>query len=175
MPEYDIDFAQCLCDTAHLVLDKGINSQEEDRTVLYLSLLSVEISLKAILEKAGKPVSGIKARSHDLSGLLKDVCQCTILSEVTKGKQMRIRATEIRSVVVSKNKWNGTIGGLIELAKKEASKYPNGIRYGDVFRYYPADIAANMAKQVATWGKEHWNTIQIASSDEDVIGDNGSR
>jgi uncharacterized protein YbaR (Trm112 family) len=41
---------------------------------LYLSLLSCEVSLKAILEKAGYTIDHLINRSHNLSGLTEDLC-----------------------------------------------------------------------------------------------------
>jgi len=49
--------------------------------------LSCEISLKALLEKAGVPIKKIRKRSHDLSGLLRDIGDCEIEIEISCGEK----------------------------------------------------------------------------------------
>ena len=66
MAEYDIAFGERLAETARIVAADGLEQLDAQRTVLYLSLLSVEITLKALLEHAGIPVTEIRARC-DLS------------------------------------------------------------------------------------------------------------
>lgn len=68
MPEYSIDFSENLIKAARFVLEYQVNSVDAKRTVLYLSLLSCEITMKALLERAGKPVKMIKKRLHNLDG-----------------------------------------------------------------------------------------------------------
>ena len=53
MAEYDIAFGERLAETARMVADEGLAELDAQRTVLYLSLLSTEITLKAMLERAG--------------------------------------------------------------------------------------------------------------------------
>jgi hypothetical protein len=71
--EYSIDFSENLIKAARFVLEDGADSVDAKRTVLYLSLLSCEITMKALLERAGKPVKEIKKSWHDLNGLLCDL------------------------------------------------------------------------------------------------------
>lgn len=52
--------------------------------LLDLSLLSTEISLKAMLKKAGKPVAEIQGRSHYLAELLKGLGGCKIYAEIAR-------------------------------------------------------------------------------------------
>ena len=79
MAEYDISFGERLSETARMVVDEGLAELDAQRTVLYLSLLSTEITLKAMLERAGKPVPDIRARSHRLAELLSDLGQCEVV------------------------------------------------------------------------------------------------
>ena len=72
--EYSLELSQRLIDAARSFVDKGKVDDETGRAVLYLSLLSCEISLKAILEKAGYTIKELKKRSHNFSGLIKDLC-----------------------------------------------------------------------------------------------------
>ena len=79
MAEYDIAFGEHLAKTAHMVANENLEKLDAQRTVLYLSLLSTEITLKAMLEHAGKPVSKIRVHSHRLADLLSDIAhQCEI-------------------------------------------------------------------------------------------------
>lgn len=71
MAEYDIAFGKKLAETAQIVLDDGVDSHEAMRTVVYISLLSTEISLKAMLEKAGMNTRVIRKHSHCLRSLLR--------------------------------------------------------------------------------------------------------
>lgn len=85
MSEYNIGFSEKLLGAAQSVADDGLDSVDAVRTILYLSSLASEITLKALLEKAGKPVKDIQARRHSLSGLLVDLGKCQIQEEVVKG------------------------------------------------------------------------------------------
>ena len=78
--EYSLEFSQRLIEAANSFVDKEKAKDETGRAVVYLSLLSCEISLKALLEKAGYTIKEIKARSHDFSGLIKDLCFCDLQS-----------------------------------------------------------------------------------------------
>ena len=63
--EYSLQFSQRLIAAARSFLDKDKVDDETGRAVLYLSLLSCEISLKALLEQAGFSMKELKKRSHD--------------------------------------------------------------------------------------------------------------
>jgi hypothetical protein len=69
---------------------------DAQRTVLYLSLLSTEILLKAMLEHAGKPVAEIRERGHQLADLLTDLGLCEIEVEVTPGCHRYVPASRLR-------------------------------------------------------------------------------
>ena len=60
MPEYEIAFGEKLADIARMVAAEACVTIDAQRTVLYLSLLSTEISLKAMLERAGRPITKIR-------------------------------------------------------------------------------------------------------------------
>ena len=93
--------------------EDGLDSVDAVRTVLYLSSLASEIALKALLEKAGNPVEDIKARGHNLSGLLVDLGKCQIQAEVVKGSLRWVPATRLRSVTVDKSFSDATVGKLL--------------------------------------------------------------
>src|SRR5690348_1402731 len=100
MPEYDIAFGSKLADAARLVAAVDLENVNAKRTVLYLCLLSSEITLKALLERAGKPVRKIAKQSHNLSALLSDLDRCKICVEVVPGKFVWEPASSVRALVV---------------------------------------------------------------------------
>lgn len=61
MPEFNLGFSQKLIEAAKAIKSNDLTDLEAKRTVLYLSLLSIEISLKAIMEKAGITISKLKS------------------------------------------------------------------------------------------------------------------
>jgi len=161
VPEYNIDFSEKLIDSAKIVADNDLENIHAKRTVLYLSCLACEIVLKALLEKAGKNVSQIKARSHSLSMLLTDIGECEILDEVTKDSRSWVSAKRLRSVVVDKNYSNATIGSILTAETLGASKYPNEVRYGDKLKNYPPELWLKTAVALIEWAKSNWESIRL--------------
>jgi hypothetical protein len=84
-----------------MVAAEGLAPIDAQRTVLYLSLLSVEITLKAMLEQAGIPVSQIRAHSHHLAGLLSDLGRCEVEVEVAPGARRYVPASRLRACTLS--------------------------------------------------------------------------
>ncbi len=161
MPEYDIAFGDKLAEVAGLVVADGISDLDAKRTVLYLSLLSTEISLKAMLERAGRHVPKIRALSHRLSDLLVGLGQCEVEVEVTAGNRMYVPASRLRSCSIKHGDAEVTVGAVIDAESQGASTYPNQIRYGDVLNHYPADVVVQMAVKVVAFAREHWQSIRI--------------
>lgn len=160
MPEYDIGFSEKLIEAGNLILKEDHNSVDAHRTVLYLSLLSCEITLKALLEKAGMQVNIIRKRSHKLQELLLDLSKCKVLVEIGNTKRW-VSASRIRGQVVDKRFANSTIGSLLEAESKGASRYPNQIRYGGKIVHYPPTMMLETAAKTMQWAREHWDTIKI--------------
>jgi hypothetical protein len=162
LPEYDIAFAEKLAAVANTVATDDVSPLDAQRTVLYLSLLSTEISLKAMLERAGKPIAEIRAHSHRLSELLADVGRCEVEDEIVPGCRMYVSATRLRSHELNQGEARTTVGAVIDAEKEQnASCYPNQVRYGDVLKHFPAQVVAQMAEIIATFARHHWNTIRI--------------
>jgi len=139
---------------------EGFNDVDAVRTVIYLSSLASEITLKALLERAGIPVKDIKSRGHNLSELLADLGKCQIQTEVAKGTHTWVPATQLRAKVVDNRYTDATVGKLLTGEKCGASKYPNELRYGDYVRDYPPGLKMGAAKAVIDWAEEHWNEIR---------------
>jgi len=164
MTEFSIEFSEKLIEAANVIAKDDLDPIEAKRTVLYLSLLSCEISLKALLEAAGMPVRDIKRRSHRLSKLLADMSSCEIYKEVTPGTHRWIRATEIRSLTIDNRFSNGTVGALLTAEGNGASIYPNQIRYGATVRHFPPKIMLEVAKSITDWAKLNIGNIRLVTS-----------
>jgi len=161
MAEYDIAFGEKLAEVAGFVVADGLSDLDAQRTVLYLSFLSSEISLKAMLERAGKPVAEIRAHSHRLSELLKALGQCDVEAEVTPGNHMYVSASRLRGCTIKHGDAQVTVGAVMEAESQGASTYPNQVRYGDFLRHYPPDVVAQMARVVAAFARRHWQSIPV--------------
>lgn len=157
MAEYDITFGEKLAEVANFVVADGLADLDAKRTVLYLSLLSTEISLKAMLEQAGKPV----AHTHKLADFLTELGKCKIEVEVTPNNRMFVPATRLRACTLRHGDVEVTVGTIIDAESQGASTYPNQIRYGDVLRHYPPDVVAQMATKVAAFARQHWQSIRV--------------
>lgn len=129
------------------------------RTVLYLSLLSIEITLKAMLERAGKPVEEIRVLSHSLTKLLFELSKCEVEVEVVSKRQF-VPATRLRACEIEHGNVIITVGEILDAEKLGASKYPSQIRYGDVLSHFPAEVVAKAAARVALFAREHWQDIR---------------
>lgn len=163
MSEYNIGFSEKLLDAARAVEADGLDSIDAVRTVLYLSSLASEITLKALLEKAGKPVKGIMARRHNLNRLLLDIGECEIQEEVVNGSLSWVPATRVRSVTVDQRFSDATVGKLLTGEEHGASKYPNELRYGDHVKDYPPELKLKAASALVDWAVKHWNEIRLSS------------
>lgn len=143
MAEYDIAFGEKLAEVAGFVVADGITDLDAKRTVLYLSLLSTEISLKSMLEHAGRPVPEIRAQSHRLANLLTDLNQCEVEVEVTPNNRMFVPATRLRACTLRHGDAEVTVGAVIDAESQGDSTYPSQIRDGDVFQKFEMPTIAN--------------------------------
>jgi hypothetical protein len=160
MSVYQLGFSQKLIDAGNIIIKEDPHSFDTCQTVLYLSLLSCEITLKALLEKAGMKVAFIKKRSHKLHNLLLDLGRCKVLVEIGNTRRW-VPATRIRGIVVDRRFANATIGNLLEAESKGASTYPNQIRYAnEIIRHYPPKLMLKTAVRTLQWAKEHWDAIK---------------
>ncbi len=152
--EYSLEFSQRLIDAAKSFIKKDEVDDETGRAVLYLSLLSCEISLKALLEQAGYTIKELKKRSHNFIGLIEDLCHCDLQGTGIAGSKP-FSAAKLLSQEVDPNIGNGTVGALLKGEEKGASKYPNEIRYGELVRHFPPMLMLDCASKVVEWAREH--------------------
>lgn len=160
MPQYDIDFGGKLIDAADYVAGEGLDTQEAIRVVVYLSLLACEISMKAFLEKAGFAPTELRACSHDLSKLSKHMCSCEIEEQVCVQTRAWIRGSSHRAIEIRTADTASTIGSLLDRMDKEASRYPNELRYGETLRHFPPQVVLDMARRLRGWCLDHLATVR---------------
>jgi hypothetical protein len=153
---YSIDFAEKLASTAQDVITDGLIDFASVRTVIYLSLLSTEISLKAMLEKAGMNVKDIRNCSHDISKLMRalDCCKISVNSNI-------VSAGRLRSKNIAYPNTSKTVGAIVVTDPNTQSHYPNQLRYGDMFFSHPPEVMAEVASVVINFAKDHWDHICI--------------
>lgn len=162
MTEYDINFAARLASIASELEEKAPLANDARRATVYLSRLSAEIAMKALLEKAGFPVDRIRSRNHDLRGLLNDLGDCEVEVEVSPGVHELQSASCVRDARIDLGVGHVPIGEIICAEDIGTSKYPNQIRYGQtVIDIHPSLVAA-MAEVLADWAKSNWNSIRVA-------------
>lgn len=142
--EYSFDFSARMIDSAEYLFNAHADKEDAGRAILYLSCLSCEISMKALLEKTGYTTKELRYFSHKLHDLLAEISSC----DHRKSDQ---RASSIRSKIVIENTANGTVGTLLASQVGNASTYPNEIRYGEVVTHFPPEAMLKCAKVVLRW------------------------
>ncbi len=142
--EFSFEFAKRMIESADALFTNSRTKDDTGRAIIYLSSLSCEISLKALLEDTGYSIKELKKLSHKLDLLMNEVCTCYF-------KDSGIRATSIRSKEVVPNTANGTIGTLLESQASGASIYPHEIRYGEKITHFPPEVMLDCAKEVSLW------------------------
>nr|MBV6629286.1 hypothetical protein [Oceanococcus sp. HetDA_MAG_MS8] len=164
MAEYSIGFAEKLIEAAQSITLGCEQSIDAGRTVLYLSLLSSEISLKALLEHAGKPIPDIIRCQHRLADLLKETDKCFVHTVIVAGGTQRrwIPATSIRALTFEDRGAKSTVGAFLNSENRGASKYPNEVRYGDRLMHFPPTAALSAATLIVDWARRHWEHFRLA-------------
>lgn len=174
MSEYNIEFAEKLIDCAKFIKVDPIDAFEAKRTVLYLSKLSCEIILKALLEKAGKPIKEIRGHSHNLIKLLDELSWCQVKKDIGGGDLRWFSACDVRSKEIDKRYSDATIGHLLSGEEFGASKYPN-IRYGDQFTDFPLQLILKAAIVLLNWAKKYWDSIRLLKNRNEFLMNLGSK
>lgn len=153
--EYSPEFALRLIESAESLFDNSNDKDEAGRAVLYLSCVSCEISLKALLEAVGYVPKELKSLSHRLDKLLDEVSSCV---NIETGNA----AASIRAKTVVPDTENGTVGTMLTAEMSGASVYPNEIRYGKAVKHFPPEAMLNCAKAVSQWCTENVGSLRRA-------------
>ena len=162
MPEFNLGFSEKLIEAAKVIKNSHMKDLDGIRTVLYLSLLSIEISLKSIMEKAGISISKIKTLSHNHKKLLEELeIKCEIEVEIATGTFRWLPCSRLRAVTVDTSFSNATIGVLLQAETTGASSYPNQIRYGSNLQHYPPEVMLEAAEKLLGWVKEFFYKIRL--------------
>ena len=161
MPEYDLGFAAKLAETADMLDEREPNNYDSRRVMVYLSRLSMEIALKALLEQAGMPVDLIRRRSHSLNALLNDLDNCEFLTKADESDAVWHPATVVRDEKIDMGVVEIPIGELVAATNPELSKYPNQIRYGPMVVDFHPVFLVGAANKLAAWAKKNISTIRL--------------
>lgn len=162
MIQYDVNFGRKLAEVANaLTIQEDRLDLATKQTIAYLSLLSIEISLKAILEKAGVPQAAIRAHSHKLADLLREVCKCEVSVNLTSEDKNWVSAVRLRAIPVFVEITQSTIGEIVDSSENDASKYPNQIRYGNGLRHFPPEALAQAAIKIVEFAIAHWEHVRL--------------
>ena len=160
MPEYDIDFAAKLAKVADKVDEQDPWAYDARRVTIYLSRLSAELTMKALLEQAGVPIAEIRARSHNLRKLLEDIGKCEVEVEIAPGTRLWVPASRVRAVSIELGVAQVPIGAIIDAEDDGASQYPNQIRYGESYTDFDPSLVSQMALLLSEWAQTHWSSIR---------------
>ena len=164
MDTYNFDMAKHLLDAATYTQGKD-DSQDcsKGQAVLYLSLLCIEISLKALYEKAGYPVSDLRRLGHDLKRLFRLIHYCRLPDESGRPKKScGINCVSItfkypgQDVVAS-----STIGNLIDRLDEETAEYPNEIRYATALKHYPPEVNLAVATKIHDFCRDQMGVVRL--------------
>lgn len=162
MPIFNLGFSAKLIDAAQFVLADDGDEYDKLQTALYLSYLSCEITLKALLEKAGKPINGIKACSHDFEKIFHSfIVEVEIYDEVADNIPRWRKASRIGCEQTRKGIYEPTVRTM--LTNKNASQYPSNLRYaGDHISAYPPQELIKAAKILLDDAHKYWDNIRLA-------------
>jgi hypothetical protein len=161
MHEYDLGFAAKLAETADLADERDPRGMDARRVVAYLCRVSMEISMKALLEQAGVPIRSIRLRNHDLRGLLEDLETCEVLIDAEGIEPRWQPASIVKSECIDFGLIKVPIGEYIEATEPEVSKYPNQIRYGHTVMDFQPPFLIGSARLLAEWARKHSKTIRL--------------
>jgi hypothetical protein len=163
MPEYDIDFAAALAASARTIIKQDGSTLQANRIGTYLSLLSIEISLKSFLERGGYAISKIRSHQHDLKSLLKEVGNLKIPCEVLPHTITLKSAAKLRAIEIEYEGATSTIGEIIDCENPKPSSYPNELRYGEKLVHFPIEALIKVAEKIVRFVKENWDHVQKIS------------
>ncbi|MDX3906789.1 MAG: hypothetical protein QHC78_13975 [Pigmentiphaga sp.] len=169
MAEYELDAARELVVVARDVVDRGLNSAEARSTVAYLSSRSIELTLKAFLERAGLPAADLRTLSSRIPALLERIDTCYIREEIVPGHRRWVPAKRLRAVTVSAGDTSSTIGSVLEsLSAGRRLALP-----GLPPRASPPDPQTILATAQALleWAEAHWTEVRLHRWSDDTDPD----
>ncbi len=166
MAVFNLGFSEKLIEAAQFVFDDEGDEFDKLQTVLYLSYLSCEITLKALLEKAGKRIKDIRACSHDFDKIFHPFfVEVEINEEVGNNTYKWVKANGIGCDQTKEGIHEPTV--ITMLTDKRASQYPSQLRYaGDHINAYPPQELINAAKILLNDARKYWDHVRLAPQGE---------
>ncbi|TKB23502.1 hypothetical protein FCL47_22370 [Desulfopila sp. IMCC35006] len=152
--EFSLEFSKRLIEAAESLSQVKPVEPDTDRAILYLSLVSCEISIKALLEKAGYSLKEIKGMSHKFAKLKKALSTCDFKGD-KKGSAAKLFAESPDKQVPYM-----TVGKLLDFEQEKASMFPNQVRYGSSIKNYPPTLMLKCAKKVNKWAFKNISFIK---------------
>jgi len=162
--EFSLEFSKRMIEAAECLKCDNLTGgkPEAERAILYLCLISCEISIKALLEKAGyNVIPDIKNVSHSFKKLIKLLCTCDFKEGTIDGTAARLLSI---SATLTPQQCPTTVGHVLSFEETSASIYPNQIRYGEIVSHYPASLMLECAIAVHKWASEHIEMIKRKES-----------
>jgi hypothetical protein len=158
---YSVEFSEALIAQAKVTRARAATSFEYCRATLHSARLSIEISLKSLLQGAGLKPQEIRKHNHDLKRLLESVCRCRIPAPSSAGSRRRLNpASALRAVVVDERFANATVGTMLGEMSGKVSVYPNETRYAESLQDFQLDLVVALAEKVYKWAHEHADKIR---------------
>ena len=141
--EFCFDFAERKLESAMLLGKYADSKSETARSIAYDCHVSMEISMKALLEQSGMSEKRIRKHSHNLMGLLDSIWSL----KDSNGRE--IRSMGLWSVPVRDGVFD-SVGLLLKEASK-GSVYPNQMRYGNQVVSLEPLLLIEIASTVLKW------------------------
>ena len=161
MPIYNLGFSEKLIGATEFVLDDDGNEFDKLQTVLYLSHLSCEITLKALLERAGIPIKDIIACSHDFDKMFQPFFVGVEINEEVGSNIFKwVKAGGIGCEQTKAGIYEPTVRTM--LTNKRTSQYPSNLRYaGDHISAYPPQELIKAAKILLDDARKYWDKVRL--------------
>ncbi len=160
MPTYNPKLAESFAHIATCTVSRGLPQVEDHQAVAYISRVAIELAIKALLEKAGVSEKSIRALSHGLSSLLRELDSCMV---TVAGVALPVPASRVRGRTIWWNEGAVTLGSIIDAESAGASGFPGEFRYGPPPTDYPAEVLAEAAESLCAWAAEQWDSITARS------------
>jgi hypothetical protein len=163
MPVFSLGFSEKLIDAAQFILDDEGEEFDKVQTVLYLCHLSCEITLKAILERAGIPMRDIIACSHNFEKMFEPFfTKIEIHKEVGNSIFRWVKAGGIGCERTMKGPYEPAIRTM--LTNKNTSQYPSKLRYvEDHISAYPPGELIKAARILLQDAHKYWEHIRLTT------------
>lgn len=154
---YNVKVAEHMVKAGLFIWKSEPDSPDAARTALYLGLVACELTLKALLERAGVPVEKLKSYNHNFEKILDVFSACTVEVEVAQGNVQRVPASRVRSIKAALS----TVGNILSAESQGVSKYPNEVRYGESVVHFPPFTILSGASELIRWYGGIGSTIRF--------------